>query len=282
MLRDVESRACLDESGKAYSPKETATNRVIEDVQQESDVKLNFLNAAVSVEPKISSESHLVCFKNDESLAVENFRFLGVKLRHLRRERPLKKLLITSTIPGEGKSTVATNLAGVLAKRGQQKTLLLEGDVRRPSVFSMFGIDRHPGLCEWLEGRQRKAGNVYRIEGTDLWVLPAGKPSGNPTELLQSPRLAILMEQLSVIFDWIIIDSPPVLPLADTSVWMRMADGVLLVVRQGVTQKAELQRGIDAIDSEKIIGTLLNASQESIHASHYYYYKQDGVDDRAD
>lgn len=242
---------------------------------------LESLNSFQSLKLQVPIESHLVSFKEDESLAAESFRFLGVKLRHIQRERALHKLLITSTIPGEGKSTVAANLAFVLAKKKQQRVLLLEGDVRRPSVLSMFGATGYPGLCEWLEGQQKNLGNIYRIEETNLWVLPTGCPLGNPIELLQSPRLTILMEQLPRLFDWIIVDSPPVLPLADTSIWMRLVDGVLLIVRQGVTQKGRLKRGLEAIDSSKLIGVLLNSSQQPIATDHYYYYKKLNNDSRS-
>jgi len=131
-----------------------------------------------------------------------------------------------------------------------------------------------PGLCEWLEGNDTSMTNIYRLEGPDLWILPAGNPSGNPLELLQSGRLSNLMDQLAGLFDWIVIDSPPVLPLADTSVWSRLADGIILVARQGTTEKRQLQRGLEAIDNQKLIGALLNCSHNSAASEHYYYYRR--------
>jgi Mrp family chromosome partitioning ATPase len=100
--------------------------------------------------------------------------------------------------------------------------------------------------------------------------MPAGKSPQNPLEVLQSTRLNSLTAQLSEWFDCILIDSPPVLPLADTSVWMRLSDGVILVTRQGVTEKKQLQKGLEAIDQQKLIGALVNCSHNSAH-SHYYY-----------
>lgn len=218
----------------------------------------------------LTSQNHLVCFTDEESLAAEAFRLLGVRMQHLRRDRSLKKVLITSTIPQEGKSMVAANLACTLARRTQQKVVLLEGDLRRPSLSQEFGLGRHPGLCECLQGERTLEKSIYHLEGPGLWILPAGSSYGNALELLQSARLSAVMEQLTGWFDWVIIDSPPVLPLADTSVWARLAEGILMVTRQGVTEKRHLQRGLDALEKKKLIGALLNCSQSASHSDYYY------------
>jgi capsular exopolysaccharide synthesis family protein len=250
-------------------------NAVAEPVEAEekssSDRRLDLFAQFKSLQIPPQSQSQLVSLTGSESMVAEKFRFLGVRLRHLRRERALKKVLITSTIPREGKSTVAANLACVLARKKQQRTLLLEGDVRRPSLSNLFGLNKMPGVCEWLQGNDAKMTNIYHLENLGLWILPAGSTSGNPLELLQSGRLAALMEQLTELFDWIVIDSPPVLPLADTSVWSRLADGILLVARQGITEKRHLQKGLEAIDHNKLIGALLNCSHSSATNEYYYY-----------
>src|SRR5271169_440501 len=219
----------------------------------------------------IPQESRLVSVGKEESLGAEKFRFLAVRLRQLRQSRPLKKILITSTIPQEGKSTVAANLACTLARRKQQKTLLLEGDLRRPTVAEKFGLGRVPGLSEWLRG-QTQTMNVYRLEALGLWVLPAGSAPENPLELMQSGKLSPLMEQLEAWFDWIVIDSPPVLPLADTSIWSRLADGVLMVTRKGFTEKQQLQRGLEACEKSKLLGALVNSSANAAHSDYYQRY----------
>jgi capsular exopolysaccharide synthesis family protein len=216
------------------------------------------------------SESHLVTGAESESLAAEAFHLLGMRLRHLRRQRPLKKVLITSTIPQEGKSMVAANLACTLALRTQQKVLLLEGDIRRPTQSKIFGLPSRSGICEWLEGQGSLFKNMYQLEGPGIWILPAGFATGNSLDLLQSGRVTPMMEQLTNWFDWIVIDSPPILPLADTSVWTNMADGILLVTRQGVTQKRQLKRGLEALATQKVIGAILN-SAKSVEKTDYYY-----------
>lgn len=216
-------------------------------------------------------ERKLISFTDPDSAAAESFRLLGVRLRQLRRSTPLKTVLVTSTIPQEGKSTVAANLACTLAKRTSQKVLLLEGDLRRPTLSEILGIARNPGICQFLQAKQSLSRSVYSLPELGLWLLPAGTIQSNPLELLQSSTLASLMEQLAALFDWIIIDSPPVLPLADTSVWSRMADGILLVVRQGITEKRQLLKGLEALDSRKLIRAVVNGSTNSDHKDYYYY-----------
>jgi capsular exopolysaccharide synthesis family protein len=219
----------------------------------------------------VPEDSRLVSIEKEESLGAEKFRFLAVRLRQLRQTRPLKKILITSTIPQEGKSTVAANLACTLARRKPQKTLLLEGDLRRPTIAARFGLGRVPGLSEWFHG-EGAAMNIYRLESLGLWVMPAGNAAENPLELMQSGKLSPLMEQLTAWFDWIVIDSPPVLPLGDTSIWARLADGILLVTRPGVTEKQQLQRGLDALEKSKLLGALVNDSTNAAHSDYYQRY----------
>jgi capsular exopolysaccharide synthesis family protein len=218
----------------------------------------------------VPAKNRLVCFTDSESLAAENFRFLGIRLQHLRRERPLKKVLITSTIPQEGKSMVSANLACSFARRMHQRILLVEGDLRRPTLSQMFGLRTLPGISECLQGEGNLMKSIYHLEGPDLWLLPAGNAPKNSLELLQSGRLSVMIEQLTAWFDWIIIDSPPVMPLADTSVWMRLADGILLVVREGTTEKRQLVRGLEALEPKKVIGALMNGSKRSTASDHYY------------
>jgi capsular exopolysaccharide synthesis family protein len=235
-----------------------------------------------SLKVLVPPQSRLVCVTDKESLAAEKFRFLGVRLRHLQQNRTLKKVLITSTIPQEGKSMVAANLACTLARRTQQKTLLLDGDLRRPSLAQLFGLGKVPGMCEWLQGERSPMTSIYHLEGAGLWILPAGSTPRNPLELMQSGRLSALVDQLTSWFDWVVIDSPPVLPLADASVWMRLADGILLVARPGITEKEQLQRGLEAIEPAKLLGTLLNCSADATPSDYHYRYSRPTTDQTSD
>jgi capsular exopolysaccharide synthesis family protein len=227
-----------------------------------------FESLPVSIPP----DSRLVCLTQKDSLAAEKFRFLGVRLRQLQQTLPLKKVLITSAIPHEGKSMVASNLACTLARRRQQKTLLIDGDLRRPTLGRQFGLDNVRGLSEWLQHEPGPIKSIYRLESAGLWILPAGTTPHNPLELMQAGALPSLMEQLAARFDWIIIDSPPVLPLADTSVWARVADGILLVARRCASEKKQLKKGLEALDHSKLLGTVINSSADVARSSNYYYH----------
>ena len=250
----------------ATAPEAAATAELTQPEKPTDDPFDQFQSLQVSIPP----QSRLRCVTDMGSPAAEAFRLLGVRLRDMRRVRPVKKVLITSTIPQEGKSMVAANLACALAQSSQQRTLLLEGDLRRPSLSQMFGIGRNPGLSEWLQGQGSLTSSIYHLEGSGFWILPSGNAPSDALELLQSGRLSALMDQLTAWFDWIVIDSPPVLPLADTSVWMRSADGILLIARQGTTEKRQLTKGLEAVDPKKLIGAVLNSSKHS--SDNYYYY----------
>jgi capsular exopolysaccharide synthesis family protein len=254
-------------SPKANGARRTAAAAVEEPVSSERPAIFDQFKLLKISAP---AQGRLVSVSDKDSPAAEAFRLLAVRLRHLRRDQPLKKILLTSSIPQEGKSTCSANLACSLALRAQRRTLLLEGDIRRPSLSPMFGLTPRPGISEWLREERDLSDSIYFLEGPELWFMPAGSSPSNPLELLQSPRVAVLMDQLAELFDWIVIDSPPVLPLADTSVWSRLCDGILLVTRQGTTEKRQLQRAVDAIESQKLIGALLNSSNSAPHTDYYY------------
>jgi len=230
------------------------------------DVLSSFQSVPVSLSPK----NHIVCLTNPESAASEAFRLLTVRLRNIRRDRGLKRLLITSAMPQEGKSMVAANVACALAISSKEKVLLIEGDVRRPSLSKTFSMPGGAGLCQCLRDGATPASCVFRIDGAGIWLLPAGSALSNPVALLQSKRLSATVEKLATWFDWIIIDSPPVLPLADTSIWTRIVDGVLLVTRRGTTERGLLKRGLEALEPHKLIGMLVNSSNALANSDYYY------------
>ena len=249
-------------------------NKVLETAtaDESAEPELRELGQFVSAPMVLPPDSRLISLTDKESLAAEKFRFLAVRLRQIRQTRTFKKLLITSTIPEEGKSMVSSNLALTLARKKQQKVILLEGDLRRPVLAREFGVKNSPGLSEWLLGDTQQMPIIYKPGEAGLCFLPAGHPPENALELMQSARLPELLEQLAAGFDWVIIDSPPVLPLGDTSVWMRLVEGVLLVVREGITQKRELQRGLETLDQSKLLGTVVNSCTTTDHSDYYQRY----------
>jgi capsular exopolysaccharide synthesis family protein len=228
-----------------------------------------FASAKVLV-PALPANARLVCLTDQGGLAAEKFRVLGLKLRNLRERRKLKRIVITSSIPEEGKSLIASNLALNQSRSKVLNTVLIDGDLRRPELGSRFGFSRNlPGLSEVLRGERQLAEVVYKLEGSGLWFLPAGVTPENPIEVMQSGRLQQLLEQLETFFDWLIIDTPPVRPLADTPLWMKLADGVLLVIRENVCEKKQLERALEVIDRSTMLGVVVNSC--SSNEQKYYY-----------
>lgn len=271
-LQDVEQSSVFTTPAEvqALTPDPGSTGPFAISEEATDDELLSVFSQFQSLQVAPDPQSRLVCLTEQGSAAAEAFRLLSVRLRLIRRDRRLKRLLITSTIPQEGKSTAAANLACTLGQTSQKRTLLLEGDVRRPCLSSRFGIGNNPGVYEWLQNERSLMSVIYRLEGPGFWIMPGGNAPENLSEAMQSARLVLLLDQLSSWFDWIIIDSPPVLPLADTSVWTNLADGILLVTRQGTTERRQLKRGLEAIDPHKFIGALLNGSNNLPHSDYYY------------
>ncbi len=230
-----------------------------------------FASAKV-LSPALAADARLICMTDQGGLAAEKFRVLGLKLRHLREKRKVQRIVITSSIPEEGKSLIAANLALNQSRSKILKTVLIDGDLRRPELGRRFGFRRDlAGLSEVLRGERQLPEVVYKLQGSGLWFLPAGVTPENPIELMQSGRLQQLLEQLGTFFDWIIVDTPPVLPLADTPLWMKLADGVLLVTREGMCEKKQLARAVEAIDNSTMLGVVVNSCSRN---DHKYYYSR--------
>jgi capsular exopolysaccharide synthesis family protein len=274
-LFDALQRSGVEQTGVEYPDTVSVTTKVFEmpdGAVEEEAAPVVEVAEFPTLPVSIDAASGLVFLSEPESLAAEKFRFLGVRMRQLQQTRPLKRILVTSTISEEGKSTVSANLAGVLAHRKKHKVLLVEGDLRRPVLARRFGLGRMDGLAEWLRSDLQGLTNIYYLKGPDFWIMPAGLPPENPLELLQSGRLSKLFEQLTAMFDWIVVDSPPLLPLADTTVWQRVTDGVLLVVREGATEKTPLERGLEILKKSDLLGVVLNDSSTQNHHSYYQRY----------
>ena len=233
-------------------------------------------DAIQSLAPAVDEESRVVTLTEGNGLGAEKFRLLRTRLRNLREKRTLQKLVVTSAVPNEGKTLVAMNLAICLSKHTNERILLLEGDLRKPMLGEHLGIKALPGIGEWATHDAPVTRFIYRFDNLQLWILPAGSAPENPVNILQSARFLCLYKDLSAAFDWIIIDAPPLLPMADVSFWSRHADGLLLVVREGNTPKTILQKGLETLDNPKTIGVVWNDAHdvESSYYHHYYYGKK--------
>jgi capsular exopolysaccharide synthesis family protein len=219
----------------------------------------------------------LVSFPEQSSIGAERFRMLAGRLQYFQKQRRLKKVAITSAVPGEGKSLVAANLAFSLART--QRTLLIDGDLHQSGLKKLLGTHGVRGLTEWWETGGSISDFLLHVDAISLWYLPSGQAKGQPLEILQSHRMAEALGELSESFEWIIIDSPPLVAVADGHIWATHADGTLLVVRQGMTPKKLLQSALENAASLKLLGSVMNAAQES-RQQHYYssYYGNPRLD----
>jgi capsular exopolysaccharide synthesis family protein len=236
---------------------------------------------AVLVSP--SPESHLVALTDPNSLGAEKFRALATRFDHLRNQRELRSFQVTSSVIDEGKTLVAGNIAVTLAKYSGSKTLLVEGDLHRPALANLFGLRELRGLNQWWSCGDQDLGKfVSRLNGMPLWFLPAGKPCDQPSDLLRSPRFVKAFAQLVSQFEWIVVDSTPMLPIVDVNLWSRVLDGTLLVVREGVTPIKALQRGLQALNQPKLIGVVVNEATEFDQVSYAgQYYGDSGRSEKS-
>ena len=216
---------------------------------------------SVTVQPP--PKARLVAWTDPNSLGAERFRALAVRLDDMRRQHELNSLQLTSSVINEGKTFVSANLGVTLAKYSGSKTLLIEGDLHRPTMAAMFGLKGLQGLSDWWSGRNQDITRfLVRFTGTGLWFLPAGKACDRPSEILRSAELAEAFAQLSGQFDWVVVDSTPMLPVIDANLWSRLVDGTLLVVREGLAPLKSLKKGLQSLDNPKLIGVVVNEASE--------------------
>jgi protein-tyrosine kinase len=210
-----------------------------------------------------SIDRRLVAALAPQSLAAEQFRSLRTRVTRAENGRALRAIIITSPNKGDGKSLTAANLALTMAQEYQQRVLLIDADLRRPSLHRLFGISDTPGLSDVLMGGAALDEALVAMPEHRLTLLPAGLLPTHPAELLGSAPMRRVLDTLRTRFDRILIDMPPVAPLADVAIASPLADGVLMIVRAGVTPKPAIERALSGIDHAKVLGLVLNDAGES-------------------
>jgi protein-tyrosine kinase len=195
-----------------------------------------------------------------KSLAAEQYRSLRTRLAQMEGSSGLRTVLITSPQKGEGKSVTASNLALTMAQELQRRVVLVEADLRKPSLQHLFGLPPRPGLAEYLTGAAELQDVMQFVPEHNLTLLTAGTAPLNPAELLGSTAMRRLLDHLRTRFDRVILDTPPVLPLADVAILAPLVDGSLIVVRAGVTPKPAIENALRAFDSSRLLGVVLNES----------------------
>src|SRR3954471_15757593 len=216
-------------------------------------------------------DRRLVAAFAPQSLAAEQYRSLRTRIRNAENGRVLRSIIVTSPNKGDGKSLTAANLALTMAQEFNQRVLLVDGDLRRPSVARLFGISDTPGLSDVLMGGAEIDDAVVTLPHHHLSVLPSGMVPSHPAELLGSTAMRRTLDALRTRFDRILVDMPPVAPLADVSIASAVVDGVLMIVRAGVTPKPAIERALSAVDGTKVLGLVLNDAGESTGSYGYGY-----------
>jgi capsular exopolysaccharide synthesis family protein len=195
-----------------------------------------------------------------KSLAAEQYRSLRTRLAHAENGGALRIVLVTSPQKGEGKSVTAANLALTMAQELGRRVVIVEADLRKPSLQLLFGLPPGPGLAEYLTGAAELKDAMKFLPDHNLTVIPAGLAPTNPAELLGSTAMRRMIDHLRTRFDRVILDTPPVLPLADVAILAPLADGTLMVVRAGVTPKPAIENALRAFDASRLLGVVLNES----------------------
>lgn len=219
-------------------------------------------NVNVFINPALSSHG------------AEQFRTLRSRLYQMRSNQPLRTLLVTSSIPTEGKTFVTNNLAQAIVRQPDRRALIIDVDLRRSRLHVPLGAPSSPGLTDYLRGEADVVSVIQQGQEGNLCFIPGGNEVSNPSELLSNGRMKTLLNRVSPMFDWVILDSPPCLLVADASVLADLCDGVLLVVRAGVTPAATAQRATQELRGRNVVGVVLNAmtAAHSYNSGYYYGY----------
>jgi len=214
-------------------------------------------------------ETHLVSLLDPRSYEAEQYRVLRYVVETLRKGNNLQVVAVTSPGVGDGKTTTAINLAGALAQSVDARVLLVDIDIRRPAVARQLGLATKRSLmATLLDARLTLKDTVEHLAHFNLWVAPAGGPAGAPYEVLKSPRLEALLGEARECYDYIVLDTPPCVPVPDCRVIAKYVDGFFLVVKAHRTPRGELARALDLMDPQKVAGLVFN--DDRVRRSSYY------------
>ncbi|HMY74176.1 MAG TPA: polysaccharide biosynthesis tyrosine autokinase, partial [Blastocatellia bacterium] len=227
----------------------------------------------IHVEPIAKSRLHprLVLLTQPHAPECEQYRTLRTQLFHAAEKKSLQIVTITSTLAGEGKTSTAINLALAIAQSKEKRVLIIDGDLRRPNVAAYLGARVKTGLGEILTGDGEALDSIFTLEGLELYVLPVSREAANPTELLSSERFSEMLAELRRYFDFILIDSPPVMPFADTRLLANHSDALVLVVRAGLAPYETVEKAIEALPAAKMLGVVLNGAEHGRETGYYDY-----------
>jgi capsular exopolysaccharide synthesis family protein len=238
-----------------------------------SPFSVDALLARCPQQPWRPDEKTMLFFQADDNArGTEEFRTLRSRLYHMREKMALKKILVTSALPKEGKSFTSANLAQVMARQHGRRVLLIDADLRGPRLHLMLGTTSSPGLSDYLQGKCDEFSIMQQGPMENLFFIPTGDQISDPSELVGNGRLKFLLQRVDALFDWVIIDSPPAVPVSDASVLSKACDGVLMVVRSNATPVDMATRARQEFPDQALIGVVLNGTdQNAVPYSRYYY-----------
>jgi capsular exopolysaccharide synthesis family protein len=231
---------------------------------------------AARVDLRKCTNSGLVALLAPRSQPSEQYRALKTKIFQMQQGKELRSLLITSAGTSDGKSLTAINLALTMAHEIDCKVLLVEADLRRPSFQDYLGLPKLLGLSDYLLGSCSLDEVIHGTDLKDFCLVPAGAIPENPLELLNSGRMQSFLLQVSGKFDLAIVDSPPVLAVADADLLAAKVDGVVFVVRPGHTQADMLAKSMECLKGKRLLGTVLNSYEDEELRKRSYYYDYHG------
>jgi len=212
-----------------------------------------------------------VFLKNDDGrIGGERFRTLRSRLYQIAGTRPLKRILVTSSVPAEGKTTVAANLSHSIMQQPDRRVLLIDADLRASRMHQLFGAPSGPGLSDYLCGEADECAVIQNGSEGNLCLIASGSEVSNPSELLLGDRMKKLLDLVTPFFDWIILDSPPALVVHDASSLADLCEGVLFVVRAGATDYQLAQKASSEFLKKNLLGVVLNGVEKNAAYGEYY------------
>jgi capsular exopolysaccharide synthesis family protein len=242
-------------SGKAFSPQLEELLRKCQRTEWKIDPRFSvFLN------------------ETQDRSGAEKLRTLRSRLYQMATTRPLKRIVVTSSVPGEGKTFIASNLAQSIIQEKHRRVLLVDGDLRASLLHLTLGASAKPGLSDYLSGKADEFEIVQTGAQPNLSLIGGGTQDPNPSELLLSNAMRTLLDRLTPLFDWVILDSPPAIAVHDASILADMCDGVLLVVQAGMTDFEVAKKAAGEFDEKKLLGVVLNRVEKSEGYPYYYAY----------
>jgi protein-tyrosine kinase len=251
-------------------------------VKPEHDTDMRGLLQHCRVIPfKPAPEAHLLDIERPHEEPAEEFRSLRTRLNHIQSQQELRSIVITSASPAEGKTFTAVNLALSQAQL-ESPVLLADLDLRRPVVHNLFQCDKSPGFSDFILGEKPLEECIRHIEGSNLYVMPAGSQVKNPLELLNMRQVKHTLDQFRGVFGWVILDTPPLLFSADANLLATLTDGTLIVVRIGATTYDNVIRAMQTLCENNVLGIVANGARAGeLYSKYTYYYSRSEAEEEA-